>query len=552
MKLRPYQEKLKAGVYDAWSNGAQNVVAVMPTGAGKGHTSADIIREHQGQSCTIAHRQELVAQLCIHLGRQGVPHRIHAPKNVIQSIIREERVELGRSFYDPNALASVAGVDTLVSRADTLDRWAKQVTLWTVDECHHIASNGIGAHGAVKDPNKWFRATQMFPNAKGLGVTATPQRADGKGLGRHAHGVFDAMILGPTMRELIEMGSLCDYRIVVPPSDYDLNRLKTGSTGDYTQASLKDASKHSHITGDVVTNYKKFADGTQAIVFATDVETANDIAAQFRDAGIPSQSVNAKTHASVRSDFIRRFRRGEIKVLVNVDLFGEGFDLPAIETVIMARPTMSLGLYLQMLGRGLRPLPGKTYAIIIDHVSNVKQHGLPDINRRWSLDAREKRSSTVRDPEVVPVTTCMSCNFVYERVKSICPFCGHKPEPEARRKPEQVDGDLIMLDADVLDAMRRAAVLDSPEEVANRASYVAGPIAGRAAAKHQAARIEEQQRLRDTIAMWAGVQRNKGRSDEESYRRFYLTYGIDVLSALAMNRADAEKLRQELEKGIKS
>lgn len=216
-----------------------------------------------------------------------------------------------------------------------------------VEGLHTYVANGIVVHNChhLTDANEFGEAVKLFSNAHGLGVTATPCRADGKGLGRHAAGLLDTLVVGPTMRELINMGYLSDYRIVCPRSDLSMDDGDIGSTGDYTIAKMKAAAKRSHIVVDVVTNYRKFALGKRTIVFATDIETATDMASRFRSDGVRAQVVTGETPDTIRDTIIRQFRHGEIDILVNVDLFGEGFDVPAIECVMMARPTASYGLY---------------------------------------------------------------------------------------------------------------------------------------------------------------------------------------------------------------
>ena len=207
--LRPYQAKAKQYIYDAWDQGFVNVLAVLPTGAGKTVLFSDIIHDHRGASCAIAHRQELVSQISLALARDKVRHRIIGPKSVVKLCVNLHMLELGASYYDPSSTCAVAGVDTLVRRGDELNGWLESVTLCVQDEAHHVLES-----------NKWGTAFKMFPNAKGLGVTATPLRADGKGLGRHVDGLFDTMVEGPGMRDLIEMGFLTEYRVFAPPSDF--------------------------------------------------------------------------------------------------------------------------------------------------------------------------------------------------------------------------------------------------------------------------------------------------------------------------------------------
>ena len=334
MQLRDYQMAAEAAVYQAWQT-ARNVLVVLATGSGKTVLFAKIISDHVGASCAIAHRQELVGQISLALARYGVKHRIIGPNKVIRWIIQALHIlETGHSFYDPNAPCAVAGVDTLIRRGDDLKHWTTQVTLCVQDEAHHV----------LKD-NKWGKAFKLFPNAKALGVTANTERADGKGLGKHADGIMEVMVEGPTMRELIDQGYLTDYRIFAPPSDLDLNGVTIGSAGDYSPKQLKQRVQKSHIMGDVVSHYLKLAPGKLGITFATDVETATDISAKFNAAGVPAEVVSAKTPDQTRTEILRRFKLGQIKQLVNVDLFGEGFDLPAIEVVSMARPTESFNLY---------------------------------------------------------------------------------------------------------------------------------------------------------------------------------------------------------------
>ena len=531
MQLRPYQEQAKQDIYNAWNSGASNVLSVLPTGAGKTVLFSEIIKEHQGASCAIAHRQELVSQISLALARDNVRHRIIGPQSVVRMIVNLHMSELRKSFYDPSAHCGVAGVDTLVRRQVELAPWLKSNTLWVQDEAHHVLIN-----------NKWGTAASKFPNAKGLGVTATPGRADGKGLGRHADGLFDVMVNGPSMRDLIDMDYLTDYRIFAPPSDLDLNNVPTGSGGEFSPAPLKLAVRKSHVIGDVVKHYLRIAPGKLGITFATDVETATDIAAQFNLAGVPAAVVHAKTPDADRIAILRRFKNRELLQLVNVDLFGEGFDLPAIEVVSMARPTQSYGLYVQQFGRCLRLLAGKLYGIIIDHVGNVERHGLPDAPRTWSLDRREKRSKGAPD-DVIPVKSCPECTAVYERIHNACPYCGHIAPPAARSGPEFVDGDLHELDAETLANMRgEINRVDGPVRYPNSLHNAAKTHLMNSHYNRQ----DVQKALRASMAWWAGFQLNMGRSNSESYKRFYWMFGVDVMTAQTLNSRDALALAEKV------
>lgn len=542
---RPYQDKLITDIRTAWQQGHRNVLAVSPTGSGKTVTFSEILREHHGASCAIAHRQELVSQMSLALAKDGVRHRIIGPPDLIKWIIQLHTMKLGRDFYSPSAQCAVAGVDTIMSRLregsqhrEMLMRWMQQVTLWVTDEGHHL----------LKD-NKWGKTAEAFPNAYGLGVTATPERADGKGLGRHADGLYDCMVEGPGMRDLIGMKFLTDYRIFCPPSDLDLSAVNTGADGDYIRKQLALKTKKSSVMGDVVDHYLRIAPGKLGVTFAPDVDTATELAARFNQAGVKAEVVSAKTPGKIRHHVLQRFERREVMQLVNVDLFGEGFDLPAIEVVSMARATQSYGLYVQQFGRALRLMdnnPDKI-ALIIDHVGNVVRHGLPDKPRVWSLDRREKKASKKADEDVIPLRTCLNpvCMAPYERVLTACPFCGTEPVPASRQAPEFVDGDLCELEPSVLAAMRdEVRKIDrGPSEVLNamqRAGHefkIAKSIANR-----HGERSEAQNALRNALSQWGGYQTALGRSDRESWRRFFHRFGVDVLSAQALGRPEAEAL----------
>lgn len=538
--LRPDQANLKYGIYNGWQSGNRYMLGVLPTGGGKSIIVSDIAKDKNdsgSKQAVIAHRTELISQMSLHIANRGIQHQIIGPKDVVSSIVAEHRREFGRSFINPTANCAVAGVDTLIARQENLKSWAKQIDFWTIDEAHHVLVE-----------NKWGRAVTMFPNAYGLGVTATPQRADGKGLGAHSDGVFNDMVIGPSPRELMDIGAITDYEYVIPHSDFIIDEDKLAASGDFSPQTMRSASDQSHLVGDVVNEYIKHAYGKRGICFAIDVKDAKTIAANFNLYGIPAVAISALTPTEVRAEYIRRFRAGTIWILVNVDLFGEGFDVPAVEVVILARPTASLSVYLQQCGRALRTMAGKQYGLIIDHVSNFKRHGWPDKARLWSLDRREKRGKSERDPEEIPLTSCRTCSKGYERALPVCPHCGAEPVivPGGRSDLTKIDGDLILLDRAKLAELRAAAELESPASMGERVAYAAGPAAAKRAINNQIERIQAQQNLEYAIAMWAAHQRAKGRDDQQSYRRFYLTTGVDVLSALAASRDDMNKLAEKI------
>jgi DNA repair protein RadD len=532
---RSYQNRFKADVRAHWQQGARAVIGVMPTGSGKSYTAGEIVSEHQGNVAVIAHRQELVGQLSLSIAKNGVKHQIIAPRKVAKHITREHLNELGRTFITPHSNVAVIGVDTLLRRADTYSAWLQSVSLWITDEAHHLLRR-----------NKWGKAVELMPKAYGLGLTATPCRADGAGLGRHTDGVFDAMVEGPSMRDLIRSGFLTEYRVFAPPSDVNYEEVGVGSTGDYVQKQLVDAVRDSHLVGDVVEHYLRIASGKLGVTFAVDVATATDIARQFQARGVPAEVVSAKTPDAMRSEIIRRFRSRQLLQLVNVDLFGEGFDLPAIEVVSMARRTLSYSLYSQQFGRALRPMEGKREAIIIDHAGNVRIHGLPDAPRIWTLD-RSKAPRAVDPEDDIPLKYCVACTQPFPRTSRACPYCGHYEPPAERTAPEHVDGDLYELDPATLAAMRQEVdrANEDPDRVMARMRAAGAPeVAWRSAGKRIGERQAAQAALRESMAWFAHVHRERERS--ETYRLFHHLFGTDVLSAQTLGRPEALELADRI------
>lgn len=529
MELRPYQLKIESEIYQAWRNGAQYVLVQLHTGGGKTVLFSKFLAEETGASIAIVHRVELVSQISLTLARYGVKHNIIAQKSSIRNIIAVHMSELGRSFYNPQAKVIVAGVDTLVRLKPQDYPWFNKIKLVVHDEGHHLLKN-----------NKWGIAAALFPNARGLSLTATPVRADGQGLGKHADGLIDILIEGPPMRDLIQLGFLTPYRIFAPPSDLDLSNVTLSASGDYSPPKLRSAVHKSHITGDVVTHYLRHAANKSGVTFAVDVEAAVEIANTFREAGVSAEIISSKTPDILRAKIMQRFRAREILQLVNVDLLGEGVDVPAIEVVSLARPTQSFSLYMQQVGRALRPMPGKTHAIIIDHAGNVMRHGLPDRVRTWSLD-RQDRKTRNNATDLIALRTCLNpvCLLVYERVKKICPYCGYYTEPTNRSAPEYVDGDLLELTEDVLNRLRgEIKRIDTAAQVPQHLD----PIAQRAVANYHLERQQAQLRLRSNIALWAGYQKQLQLEDSEIYRLFYFNFGIDIASAQILGVKDADKL----------
>lgn len=543
MDLRPYQSTLVNDVWGAWTQGARNVLMRLDTGGGKTVILAFLVNlwvtQGRGAVAVIAHRQELVSQLSMTLARYGIVHNIIAAEKVRRAIVALQIAEYGRSYYSPGSLVSVASIDTLIRvDASWFLAWCAQVTLWITDEGHHV----------VRD-NKWHAGIQLFTNSQvhGLLPTATPSRADGKGLGAHADGVAHTMVQGPPMRWLIDQKYLTDYRIICPESDLVMYE-EAGASGDWSSAQLKEASKRSHIIGDVVREYLRWAPGKLGITFTTDVETAGAMTAAYRAAGVLAETLTGKTDDGYRRQILKRFARREIHQIVAVDIISEGFDLPAIEVASMARPTQSLPLYMQQFGRALRPLEGKTHALILDHAGNTLRHqGPPDKPRPWTLDRRAKRGGGGGG---IPLRVCVGCWQPYERTRVVCPYCGASPPPpDERSSPAAVDGDLAELDPATL-ARLRQAVEEADRSVDDYRRWLAERQVPREVFITNTRRHEEKQaaqsRLRAVMEQWVGRALAEGLRDREVHRKFFLTFGIDVLSARALARAEADQLAERI------
>lgn len=576
MKLRPYQQQLRDEIWQAWARpGVRVVLAVLPTGGGKTVIFCTIVREFNGPAVVLAHRRELIAQMSLALAREGVRHRIIGPSALIKLCVRLHMEDLGRSWYDANARVAVASVQS-VSAKSIDPAWAAQVGLWVGDEGHHY----------LRD-NEFGRALAFFPNARGLLVTATPGRADGRGLGSHADGLADAMVLGPSGRDLIAAGYLSKYRLFTPPSDLHREDIPVAASGDFSPVKLREETSRSSVTGDVVKHYQQGAAGKLGLTFADSIENATTIAGKFRDAGVRAEVLTGKSPDEVRDAVLRQFRQRQVLQIVSVALIDEGFDCPAVEVVSDAAATESFGRFAQRFGRGLRIMGGKSHMLYFDHVGNLLRHGNPTAPREWTLDRRAKRAA--KDDDAEPIRICangnkhdgsppvqgpattpgdwagwsrkmgegiramtsvpddgapvwlyrgsgQACAERYERYHKVCPYCQFQPEPQSRSSPEFVDGDLTELDDEALARLRGETIdLSAPPPDL----HFKGQAAALGAVKLHNARASAQQQLRDLIALWAGWQNSLGRDDSYAYRLFYRTYGHDVLGAQALGGPDA-------------
>lgn len=405
--LRPYQSSMIDEAREAMRQGCRRVLLVAPTGAGKRLMAIHTINRavQRGKRCWfLVHRKELLDQACQTLTEAGLRF------GVIQSGLQPD-------YRQP---IQVASIQTLTRRIAGIP----EPDFIFADEAHHARATS------------WATVLAAYPHAFILGFTATPIRLDGRSLGQQ----FDRLIIGPIMRELIDAGFLADYRLYAPPAP-DISGIRT-RMGDYSNDELAGAVDRPQIVGDVVAHYQRYAAGTQGVCFGVNVLHSQHIRDAFLGAGISARHLDGTTSRNDRSLILQDFAAGRFRVLCNVDILGEGLDVAGIETVICARPTQSLSVYLQQIGRGLRVKPDGRRAIILDHAGNSLRHGLPDEPRAWSLeDEKTKR----KRPSGQGIKICPACFAAIIPQARICPECGFQFVIETE-VPEHAEGELQVVD----------------------------------------------------------------------------------------------------------
>lgn len=441
--LRPYQDKLVDDIYAAFEAGARSVLATAPTGAGKSLVFADIARrcaEVGTRVAILVHRDSLLTQAAEKIDACGLSYSIIAP---------------GHDYFGD--LVCIASKDTLVRR---LDR--HRFDLLIIDEAH-------------RSPAPTFRKIiDAYPEARVLGFTATPCRTDSSGL----NVVFDVLVLGPSIRTLIDGGFLAEPVTYGPLHKLDLSGIKT-IAGDYDLHALADFMDRPKVTGDSIAEYRRLCPGEPAMAFCVSIRHAEDVAAEFRAAGYRAYHVSGAMPIADIRDRIAGLKDGRVQVLASCDLASEGLDCPAVRAAILLRPTKSLIVYLQQAGRALRPAPGKKDALILDHSGSFARFGLVDEERDWSLEGRKKRASAA-DAVSVPVRQCPVC-YLAHKPSPTCPKCGHVYEIAAR-EPETATGTLEKIDAAALRRVRQkeehaARTYKQLQDLAQRRGYsVAWPL----------------------------------------------------------------------------
>lgn len=422
MQLRDYQTDIVNKIYYSMQSGNKHPLVAAPCGSGKTCIFCDIASKAQDKEkhvIVLVHRQELYKQTIDTFKKSDIPLKT---------------IQVHMAITYSNHLSEHQKPDLIIT-----------------DEAHFSMAN------------TWRKIYDYFPDVFVIGFSATCCRLDGKPLGD----VYDDLIQTISIKELTGRGFLAPFRYFAPCLA-DLSALKTkGREYDLDQAESLLMEKA--IYGDVIENYRKYADGKTTVIYCSTVKHSIKTAEVFNEAGYKTEHIDGTTPANDRKLIIDRFRSGKTKILCNVDIVSVGFDLSDIECCIMLRPTQSTALFVQQSGRALRPAEGKT-AIILDHVGNYTRHGLPDDDRQWSLDSAVKPESRFKADGTLKVKQCLSCYGTFEAGPNICPYCG----AEIQTTREEIK----MIEAVKLEEIRQRkelrmeqARIDTAEKVKDKTIY---------------------------------------------------------------------------------
>lgn len=380
INLRPYQLALKNKVREAFKNN-KRVILLAPCGSGKTVIASSIMQDaiKKGNKVWfIVHRSELMKQANDTLERYGIPK-----KNIEVYMVQ--------------------------SLAHKLDKIKEEPNLIIVDECQHSSSS------------TYRKIINQYPNAYILGLSATPTRLTGKPLGD----IYETIISEVTAKQLIEMKYLADYSYYAPELNIDFNNIKI-KAGDYDTEDVNRAMSKAKIYGDIIKTYKKLANNKKTILYCASIEYSKKMEKLFSENGYKIKHFDGTTPEKERQQIVEDFRNNKIQMLTNVDLIGEGFDVPDCECVLLLRPTQSLNLFIQSSTRCLRK-NGDKKAIIIDYVNNIQKHGLPTMDRQWSLDKKVKEYDNENDDGTLRIRVCKECFSTFEG-GDVCPYCGAEYE----------------------------------------------------------------------------------------------------------------------------
>lgn len=567
--LFPQQEVACKDADSLYAKGHKNVLLVLPTGVGKTLIKAEYARRdfNQGRITLIfAHRDVLLGQISAACCMMDIAHSFIAADKTVGTITSNNKQRFGDNFHNPHSNIVVVSVDTFLARlkkglipAEFLSR----VYRWMIDESHHLTRG-----------SKWGKCIEALPNAIGLGVTATPIRGDRKGLGFDFDGYFHAMSVTTTMLDSIKSGRLTPYKIMAPTA-INTKGLKRDSNGEYNANELYIRTKEADITGSAVDMYRKHLSGKPVITFGINIKHCDDIAAEFNAAGIPSRVVSSESLDSERQRAINDLREGRLMNLVNCDLFGEGFDAPAVMGVIMLRRTESYSLYKQQFGRMLRTADGKVFGILLDHVGNTRYFmekyalAAPHDDPEWTLKRTDSRKKQFDDDDALPPVETIKCgdcellgvvkpaDFIDDGshgmvfIDGTCPDCGwheSKNESESRKRELKIAaGELQELSFDIIETLidQRNKAMMSVQDFRKTVNHA--PFA-HAAVNNHANRQHALSILRHWVQEWCVKHQSvTGQSVALVQLDFEIKFGINIFKAQTQTASQMTELASRIQ-----
>lgn len=412
MELRAYQKDAISKIRAEYSRGNKSILVVSPTGSGKGVILSEIIKtasDKGNQVLFLVHRREILFQVSDYMTKHEIKHG----------------VILSGEEYTGGNLVELATVQTLYSRMKR--RSYKSADVIIVDECHN------GTAKTYREVISAHRDNLI------IGFTATPCRQSGFGLGT----LFDTLVNVATIEQLTNDGYLVPIKYYAP-SEPDLKGVKI-TAGEYNGKQIDEIMRKPKLVGDIVENWVKIADGRQTVIFTTTVAHSVAVCEAFNEVGIIAEHVDGRTNKEERTEILFRYRSGDTRIICNCCVFTEGVDIPDISCVVMARPTKSLTLYMQTIGRGMRPAPGKQNMTYIDHAGACYEHGPVHEITEWTLEEKTKNGSQKNEDrkrrEAKPLI-CEMCSLIYAGQLK-CPQCGTIPDMKKLGKDvEYIDAEL--------------------------------------------------------------------------------------------------------------
>lgn len=431
--LRPYQRRAYDGCRVLLQQGIYKILLVIPTGGGKTTVASHVIASAVAKGSRVlflAHRKELILQCSRRLDDEGLDHGI---------------IKAGNKRYYPLLPIQVGSVQTLYRRRHQ----RPPADLIIIDEAHHV--NGGSYMDLLAD----------YPDAVILGLTATPFRTDGSGLGA----LFNAIVAPVTLQQLTDEGYLVPARVFTTRLEPEWKRVKV-KRGEFDNEAVEKIVNTTELVGDIYAHWKSHADGRQTVIFAHSLRHALSIKANFQSHGVEIEYLDADTPDEERDGILARLASGELRAVVNMGILTEGWDCPSVSCVILARPTKSCGLYLQMAGRALRSALGKSDCIILDHGGNTARHGFVTDEREYCLEGKVFKEKAAGE---INLSTCKNCFAVFRGPR--CTACGEaQTQPQEIGLPETKDGELVEVNQE-LERGKQRAFYEELVERARRNNY---------------------------------------------------------------------------------